>query len=385
MFAQPSPPKTRLGNHRQLSQNVGVHVSPICLGAMSIGDKWANIGFGAMDKESCFKLLDAYYDAGGNFIDTANNYHDESSEQFIGEWMEARGIRDQMVIATKYTMNYKRAANIAQKTHYVGNNMKSMHISVEASLKKLRTSYIDILYVHWWDWDTSVEEVMNGLHNFVVQGKVLYLGISDTPAWVVVKANVYAREKGKTPFAIYQGAWSILQRDFEREIIPMARAEGLALAPWNVLAGGKIRTDEEETKRRQSGEKGRTIMGADWERTPDEKKISLALEEVAKQVGAEHITSVAIAYVMQKTPYVFPIIGGRKVEHLMANIEALNIALSDKQIKFLESVLPFDLGFPGNMIGTGCGDHFLLQLSGVEFDKWPALEAFRPCPTKKWP
>jgi aryl-alcohol dehydrogenase-like predicted oxidoreductase len=163
---------------------------------------------------------------------------------FIGEWMEKRSIRDQVVVATKvctaldvfflsdcerlqYTTNFKRGNDaIAQKASYVGNNIKSMHISVEASLKKLRTTYIDVLYIHWWDWDTSIEEIMNGLHNLVVQRKVLYLGVSDTPAWVVAQANQYARDHGKTPFVIYQGGWSILDRAFEREIIPMARANG---------------------------------------------------------------------------------------------------------------------------------------------------------------
>ena len=100
-FIQPPVPKTRLGRHRQLAPLAGMHVSPLCLGAMSIGDKWDKIGFGTMDKASSFKLLDAFYEAGGNFIDTANNYQDESSEEFIGEWMEQRGVRDQMVVATK--------------------------------------------------------------------------------------------------------------------------------------------------------------------------------------------------------------------------------------------------------------------------------------------
>ena len=107
-----------------------------------------------------------------------------------------------------------------------------------------------------WDYTTSVEEVMNGLHALVMSGKVLYLGISDTPAWIVSSANRYARDHGKTPFVVYQGAWSVLERDFERDIIPMARAEGMALAPWNVLAAGKIRTDAEEQKRREAGEQG---------------------------------------------------------------------------------------------------------------------------------
>jgi len=376
-WVPPPEPKTPLGRHRMLSPLAGLQVSPICLGAMSIGDQWAQLGMGAMDKESSFKLLDAFYDAGGNFIDTANAYQDETSEMFIGEWMEKRGIRDQMVIATKYTTNLKRAADIPQKSSYVGNNMKSLHLSLEASLKKLRTSYIDILYVHWWDFNTSVEEVMNGLHHLVAAGKVLYLGISDTPAWLVSKANTYARLMGKTPFCIYQGAWSILQRDFERDIIPMARAEGLALAPWNVLASGKIRTDAEEERRRQTGEKGRMLASPEWERTPEQRKVCQALEEVAKQVGAKNITSVAIAYVMQKTPYVFPIVGGRKVEHLHDNIEALSIALSPEQIAFLEGVLPFDDGFPHSMVGDGTKQNYLFSSAG-HFDKWPLQQAIRP-------
>ena len=199
---------------------------------------------------------------------------------------------------------------------------------------------------------------MNHLHHLVVSGKVLYLGVSDTPAWIVATANQYARDNGKTPFVIYQGAWNVMERSFERDIIPMARQHGLALAPWNVLAAGKLRTNEEEERRKESGEKGRTLLNKDWMRNSNEKKMSLALGSVAKQVGAKdkdgspgyNITAVAIAYLMQKTTYVFPIIGGRKVEHLMANIEALNIRLSDEQIKFIESVVPFDAGFPTTMI-----------------------------------
>ncbi|KAI0342525.1 Aldo/keto reductase [Trametopsis cervina] len=369
-------PATRLGRWRQLAPTAGIHVSPIQLGAMSIGDKWEKNGFGAMNKESSFKLLDAYFDAGGNFIDTANGYQDGSSEEFIGEWMEQRGNREQLVIATKYTANYKRGdKNIAQKAHFIGNNVKSMVQSLDASLKKLRTNYVDILYVHWWDYATSIEEVVNGLHNLVVQGKVLYLGISDTPAWVVAKANTYARLTGKTPFVIYQGAWSVLQRDMERDIIPMAREEGMAIAPWDVLGAGKIRTDEEEQKRRESGEKGR--QGESWERTEEERKIALALEEVAKQVGAKSIQAVAIAYLLHKTTHVFPIIGGRKVEHLRANIEALEISLSPEQVAFLDSAKPYDKGFPYNRFGDGTEYFKIFKTAGV-FDKWPVAQPIRP-------
>ncbi|TFY73391.1 hypothetical protein EWM64_g10621 [Hericium alpestre] len=374
---KPAQSTSPLGRYRVLSPLAGLRVSPIQLGAMSVGDKWAARGFGAMDKEASFKLLDAFFDAGGNFIDTANVYQDESSEAFLGEWMEARGIRDQIVIATKYTSNYKRHDPSKKQVTFVGNNAKSMRNSVDDSLKKLRTDHIDILYVHWWDWGTSVEEVMTNLHNLVILGKVLYLGISDTPAWVVSKANTYARLTGKTPFCIYQGQWSIMRRSFEREIISMCREEGLAMAPWDVLGGGKLRTDEDEERRRATGEKGRLMISPNWERTEDEKKMSKALEKVAKELGAKSIQAVAIAYVMQKTTHVFPIIGGRKIEHLEANLEALELALSAEQIAYLESILPFDPGFPSWLIGDGTYNHMMLA-SAAPMDMWPLPQPIKP-------
>ncbi|KAI0741038.1 aryl-alcohol dehydrogenase [Earliella scabrosa] len=378
-FPFPPPPKTKLGRHRQLCPLAGVHVSRIVLGAMSIGDKQLEaFGMGTMDKEASFKLLDAYYDAGGNFIDTASNYQEETSEMFIGEWMEARGIRDQIVIATKYSTPYKMSdPNVQQKTHYVGNNTKSLHISVENSLKKLRTTYIDILYIHWWDWTCGVEEVMNSLHHLVASGKVLYLGISDAPSWIVTKANTYARMAGKTPFVIYQGAWSVVQRDMEREIVLMAKEEGMAICPWNVLAAGKIRTDAEEEARLKSGELGRRTFGADWMRNEKERKVAKVLEEIAGEVGTSSIQAVAIAYVMQMVPYVFPLVGGRKVEHLHANIQALDIALTEEHIKRIQEASPLELGFPYEYIGTGSAYGIGYIMSG-HYDKWPAQQAIRP-------
>lgn len=194
-FPAPEPP-SKLGRYRQLSPLAGVRVSPICFGAMSIGDKWEKLGMGAMNKESSFELLDAFYEGGGNFIDTANSYQDESSEAFIGEWMESRAIRDQIVIATKvheapeletlsellstqlqYTTNFKRDADdIKQKVHYTGNNLKAMHISVEASLKKLRTDYIDIFYVHWVSYLSYCPRLQGHLRDSTRSG-------TGTPAW----------------------------------------------------------------------------------------------------------------------------------------------------------------------------------------------------------
>lgn len=231
LASAPEPP-TALGRLRILSPNAAVRVSPLQLGAMSIGDAWTDF-MGSMDKEASFKLLDAFVAAGGNFIDTANSYQNEQSEQWLGEWMAARGNRDSLVLATKYTSDYQSytLGKGPQAANHTGNSRRTLRNSVRDSLAKLGTDYIDILYLHWWDYTTSIKEVMDSLHMLVEQGKVLYLGISDTPAWVVAAANTYAVEQGKTPFSIYQGRWNIMLRDMERDIIPMARHFGMALAP----------------------------------------------------------------------------------------------------------------------------------------------------------
>lgn len=140
-----------------------------------------------------------------------------------------------------------------------------------------------------------------------------------------------------------------MKRDFERDIIPMARHFGMALAPWDVMGGGKLQSKKALEERKKAGEGLRSMMGPD--QTEDESKMSDALEQVAKEHGVESVTTIAIAYVMSKTPYVFPLIGGRKVEHLKDNVKALSIKLSQKQIDFLESVKPFDVGFPNEFIG----------------------------------
>lgn len=330
-----------------------------------------------MNKEQSFKLLDAYYEGGGNFIDTANNYQNEQSETWIGEWMQSHKNRDNIVLATKFTIPY-RSYELGKglTVNYSGNSKRSLHMSVRDSLKKLQTDWIDILYLHVWDHTTSIEEIMDSLHILVEQGKVLYLGISDTPAWIVSACNVYAKAHGKTPFTIYQGRWNVMIRDFEREILPMARHFGMALAPWDVLGGGKLQSKkalEERKKNNESLRKG--FSGA--EQTEGEAKMSEALEKVAKEHGLESVTAIALAYVMSKAPNVFPIVGGRKVEHLMDNIQALKVKLTQKQIDELEAVAPFDTGFPQNFVGsdpalTGQSSnliHFAAPMSWVQSSK----------------
>jgi aryl-alcohol dehydrogenase-like predicted oxidoreductase len=302
--------------------------------------------------------------------------------------MKKRGNRDEIVLATKYTTNFQCGPNARKvMANFAGNGTKSLHVSVEASLKKLQTDYIDIvstnpfptrkkasperatdipiqLYVHWWDYSTSIPELMQSLNALVVSGKVLFLGISDTPAWVVSKANQYARDHGLRQFCVYQGQWSAAGRDFERDIIPMARDEGMALAPWGSLGGGMFKTEEQ-----RKAQEGRDVQ-------PSEKhvKVSKALEAVAKRKGTI-ITSVALAYVMHKTPYVFPIVGGRTVDHLKKNIEALTLSLSDEDIAEIEDAVPFDIGFPntfayGQKMDKHPSEVWLLAMAGT-FDYVP--------------
>jgi aryl-alcohol dehydrogenase-like predicted oxidoreductase len=324
---------------------------------MNFGDAWKDF-MGECGKEESEKILDYFYESGGNFIDTSNNYQKEESEIWIGEWMKKRNIRDQLVIATKFTTCYR--AGHGDKEILVntsGNGTKSLHLSLEASLKKLQTSYIDLLYVHWWDFTCSIPELMQSLNTMVLQGKVLYLGVSDTPAWVVSKANEYARQNGMRQFSVYQGRWSAEHRDFERDIIPMCRDEGMGLAPWGALGGGNFKTDEQ--RKSQDGRK----MG---EASQAAIKISKVLERIAKTHNAE-ITSVALAYVMQKTPYVFPIVGGRKLEHLKGNIAGLSIDLTETDMKDIEEANSFDIGFPMNFLGgPDPNDVWLMAMAGKQ-------------------
>lgn len=293
---------------------------------------------GECSKETAFEMLDYFYEQGGNFIDTAVNYQYGESEEWLGEWMQKTGRRDEMVIATKYTGSYmSRYGDKMQLSNFAGNSTKNMLLSIEKSLKSLQTSYIDLYYVHVWDYTISIPELMTSLNNLVVSGKVLYLGISDTPAWIVVKCNDYARQHGLRQFSVYQGRWSAAERDFERDIIPMCKDEGMAIAPWGALGGGLFKPKDQIGK-----DGGRNTLLA---KTGKEELVTEVLEKIAKKKGTI-VTSVAFAYVMHKAPYVFPICGGRKVEHLKGNIEALGLRLSQEEIDEIDTGYPFELGFP---------------------------------------
>ncbi|KAI8654145.1 Aldo-ket-red domain-containing protein [Fusarium sp. Ph1] len=333
-------PKSLLGRHRLLAPTAGVFVSPICLGTMNFGSVM-NDSLGECTKETAFEILDYFYGQGGNFLDTASSYQGEESEKWLGEWLSKTRRRDEFVLATKYTGNFKsRSESSRQQSNFGGNGSKSLHLSVEASLKKLQTTYIDLLYLHFWDMTTDIPEIMQSLNHLVSSGKVLYLGISDTPAWIVVKCNEYARQHGLRQFSVYQGRWSAADRDFERDIIPMCRAEGMGLAPWGTLGRGLFKPKD------QIKVGGRNMPSMNNGR---ESLVSEKLEQIANAKGVP-ITSVALAYVLHKSPFVFPILGGRKLDHIRGNIEALGLRLTSQEIEDIETAYPFDVGFPHNFL-----------------------------------
>ncbi|RMD40962.1 hypothetical protein DV735_g4145, partial [Chaetothyriales sp. CBS 134920] len=337
----PPPPKTVLGRHRLLAPTASVRVSPLSLGGMSLGTAWKGL-MGECTKEQAFELLDTFYDLGGNFIDTANMYQGGQSEQWIGEWLQKTGHRGEVVLATKYTMSGVGGKPV-QQSNYIGTGTKSMHNAIELSLKNLQTDYVDIYYVHAWDFATSIPELMQSLNTLVAQGKVLYLGISDTPAWLVVKANAYARQHGLRPFSVYQGRFSVIIRDLERDIIPMCRDEGMAIHPWGVLGSGGLRAPGSPPK--QGGRQApHTLTGR-------EEKVSAVLDVIAKRHNVA-ITSIALAWALQKTPYLFPLVGGNQVSQLKANIDALTLQLTAEDVKEIEKAYDFDFGFPHSFLNA---------------------------------
>ena len=275
---------------------------------------------------------------------SANMYQVEESEIWLGEWLADRGVRDEMVIATKFSLGFKAVSEKHKiQSNFGGNGTKSMHVSLEASLRKLQTSYVDLFYVHYYDMATSVEELMQSLNVLVRDRKVLYLGISDAPAWWVVKCNDYARHHGLRPFSVYQGRWSPAIRDMEREIVPMCRDQGMGITVWGALGAGFFKPKS------QRGEPGGRSASAGSSR---EEAVADALERVAKRTNAP-MTSVAISWLMQKAPYVNPIVGGRKVDHLKGNIEALSLELSPDDVEEIEAASDFDPSWPLTLLGGG--------------------------------
>jgi aryl-alcohol dehydrogenase-like predicted oxidoreductase len=321
----------------RLLGNSGLRVSEASLGTMTFGDEW---GWGS-PKEEAQKVYETYREAGGNFLDTANFYTGGTSEKFVGEFI--KGHRESVVLATKYSN-----AAPGNDPNAAGNHRKSMMQALEASLKRLQTDYIDLYWVHIWDGITPVEEVMRGLDDIVRQGKVLYVGISDAPAWWIAQANTLAELRGWTQFTGLQIEYSLMERTVERELIPMAKALNLGVLAWSPLArgvlSGKYHGEGKADGGRMNNEAMKEFLPGEQSAAP----IISAVKSVAEQIG-RGMAQVALAWLRHRTVPVIPIIGARKVSQLQDNLASLDLKLSAEQLKSLDDASRIELGFPQHL------------------------------------
>ncbi len=308
----------------------GLKVSELCLGTMGFGTE---SGWGA-DKETSFAIMEAFGKAGGNFLDTANIYKLGTSEKIIGEFISTRD-RDYWVIATKYSLKDNETNPNAS-----GNSRKNMMRSVEASLKRLQTDFIDVLYLHIWDDLTPVDEILRGLDDLIRQGKVNYAAISDTPAWIVSKGNTLAEFMGWSQFIALQVEYSLLQRTPERDLLPVAKHFGMTLTTWAPLAGGAL------TGKYLRGDAGRLKPGSNRlnERATNITKEVIA---IADKMGVQP-SHIALKWTMQQGLSSIPIVGATKLSQLEENLKTVDITIAADDMKRLDEVSAIDLGFPGN-------------------------------------
>jgi len=302
-----------------------------------------NLGWGSTKDESR-KLFDTFFEAGGNFLDTANAYTNGTSESFLGEFLQ--GQRERAVLATKYTN-----AMPGTDPNAAGNQRKNMFQAIEASLKRLRTDYIDLYWVHLWDQITPIEEVMRGLDDLVRQGKVLYVGISDMPAWVIAKANTLAEFRRWTSFVGLQIEYSLIERTVERELLPMAKAMGIGVTAWSPLGGGvltgkylKERSGSSSSENRYSSDAMKPFMSMD-------ERADLIVREVhavANECGRS-LAQVALAWLRQRSVPVIPIVGARRIDQFRDNLACLDLELAPAQIERLDAASHIKLGFPHDL------------------------------------
>ncbi len=332
----------------QLLGRSGLRVSDLCLGTMTFGEDW---GWGA-GKDESRKIYDAYRAAGGNFIDTANIYTNGSSEKLVGEFVQ--GHREEVVIATKYT----NAASILSgkpgtDANAGGNHRKNMVQSVEASLKRLGTDYIDLYWLHIWDSLTPAEEVMRAFDDLVRAGKILYAGVSDAPAWWVAKSNTLAELRGWTRFVGLQIEYSLLERTVERDLVPMAKDQDMTVLAWGPLRSGTLTgkylpenvAQSEAEGARMHSEMMKAFAGMDNSADATVRAV-LAL---GRELGVSP-SQVALAWLRARPVPTIPIIGARKLSQVEDNLASVNLTLTADQLARLDQASAVTLGFPHDFI-----------------------------------
>jgi aryl-alcohol dehydrogenase-like predicted oxidoreductase len=312
----------------------GLRVSPVCLGTMTFGTE---LGWGA-PRDTAFALMDRYFEAGGNFIDTADGYTGGTSERLIGEYFAERGTRDRAVLATKFAFS-----SVPGDPNAGGNGRKHIRQALEASLRRLRTDYVDLYWLHAWDGLTPVEEVMGTLDDLVKAGKVRYIGLSDVPAWYLARAQTLADLRGSERLAGLQLEYSLVERNIEREHVPAALALGLGITPWSPLGSGLLTGKYRRDGINPSGE-GRLPLvtssgnpGFEKLLTEQNWMVVDALVAVARELGRSP-AEVALSWVARRPGVTSTIIGATKLEQLEANLASLDLEIPAPLADRLEAV-----------------------------------------------
>jgi aryl-alcohol dehydrogenase-like predicted oxidoreductase len=314
----------------------GLRVSELALGTMAFGEDW---GWGASKGESA-RVFEAFVQAGGNLLDTADHYTNGTAERYLGEFVG--GERDHFVIGTKYSLSTGRHPNAG------GNHRKNMVESLEGSLTRLGTDYVDLYWVHIWDFTTPVEEVMRAMDDLVRAGKVLHAAVSDAPAWLVAQANTLAGLRGWSEFVAVQVRYNLLDRAAEREFLPMSRALDVAVLAWEPLASGLL-TGKYDTGRRPSS--GARLEHPDWSAALTDRRLALAqaVNAVAGEVGCSP-SQLALAWLRSRAGVVVPVVGARTRAQMLENLSSLDVELGDEIEVRLDRLTAVDLGFPHDML-----------------------------------
>ena len=338
----------------KLLGNSGLRVSELCLGTMTFGQDW---GWGA-DKEESRAVFRAFAEAGGNFLDTANLYTNGTSETLVGEFV--KGDREKWVIATKYSLNTRPG-----DVNACGNHRKNLFQAVEASLKRLGTDYIDLLWLHLWDSLTPIEEVMRAFDDLVRMGKVLYIGISDSPAWIVSQGNTLATLRGWTPFIGLQIEYSLKERTPERELLPMAKALNIGVTAWSPLGGGVL-TGKYNQPNPVDGRLSMTDQP--FQIFDRDLKIAETVLEIAREIGKSP-AQVALNWLRNRPNSVIPIIGARRLSQLRDNLACVDFNLTGEQLQRLDNISAISLGFPHELLASQFVRDILLGGVAAQLDR----------------
>jgi len=321
----------------------GLRVAEICMGTMTFGEE---LGMGAPEAVAR-QMYERYREAGGNFLDSANIYTNGTSERMTGDFIATE--REQIVLATKYSMSTNLADPNAS-----GNHRKNMRQAVEASLKRLGTDYIDLYWVHGWDMRTRIDEVMRGLDDLVRAGKILHLGASNMPAWLVSQANTLATERGWTPFSALQLHYNLVERSIEADFFDLAGAQDMTITAWSPLAGGLLTGKFNRDAHQQAAEDARLKKAAYGPAMLAEHRLRIAegLTELANTIGCTP-AQLALAWLRQKANGgVIPILGARTLEQYEGNMGCMAIELNQTQMEELDALNPPPPVYPASLFQT---------------------------------